>query len=176
MLSRVGSLEAGEMKELGVGLATLSLTRRCLGSLVVSLNEWPQSDCARADLKRQCLIDATLPLPRKSSLLFPMAPMKSMKAAVKSLSKGGIAEAVASETELKKSEVTKVLNSLANVAAKEVKKGKFVIPGVCMIKTRLKPATKAGKREIFGKMCVVKAKPAKTVVKAFPVAALKKSV
>ena len=133
-------------------------------------------DCARADLKWQCLIDATLPLPRKSSLLFPMAPMKSMKAAVKSLSKGGIAEAVAAETELKKSEVTKVLNSLANVAAAEVKKGKFTIPGVCMIKTRLKPATKAGKREMFGKMCVVKAKPAKTVVKAFAVSALKKSV
>merc|ERR1711966_637992 len=110
-----------------------------------------------------------------SSLLFPMAPMKSMKAAVKSLSKGGIAEAVAAETELKKSEVTKVLNSLANVAA-EVEKGKFTIPGVCMIKTRLKPATKAGKREMFGKMCVVKAKPAKTVVKAFAVSALKKSV
>ena len=117
------------------------------------------------------------PLPRPILIfLSTMAPMKSMKAAVKSLSKGGIADAVASETELKKSEVTKVLNSLANVAAKEVKKGKFVIPGVCMIKTRLKPATKAGKREIFGKMCVVKAKPAKTVVKAFPVAALKKSV
>jgi hypothetical protein len=105
-----------------------------------------------------------------------MAPMKSMKAAVKSLSKGGIAEAIAAETEMKKGEVTKVLNSLAAVAAKEVKKGKFVIPGVCMIKTRLKPATKAGKREMFGKVCVVKAKPAKTVVKAFPVAALKKSV
>ena len=42
-----------------------------------------------------------------------------------------------------------------------------------MIKTRLKPATKAGKREMFGKVVVVKAKPAKTVVKAFPVAALK---
>ena len=50
-----------------------------------------------------------------------MAPMKATKAAVKSLTKGGIAEAVAAETELKKSEVTKVLNSLANVAAMEVK-------------------------------------------------------
>jgi len=39
-----------------------------------------------------------------------------------------------------------------------------------------KKATKAGKREIFGKMQIVKAKPAKTVVKAYPVAALKKSI
>ena len=40
----------------------------------------------------------------------------------------------------------------------------------------VKPATKAGKREIFGKMVVVKAKPAKTIVKAYCVAALKKSI
>jgi hypothetical protein len=45
-----------------------------------------------------------------------------------------------------------------------------------MLKTRVKPATKAGKREMFGKTVVVKAKPAKTVVKAFPVAAIKKSI
>merc|ERR1719476_337089 len=64
-----------------------------------------------------------------------------------------------------------------SLAAKEVKKtGKFTIPGVAMVKTRVKPATKAGKREIFGKMCVVKAKPAKTVVKAYAVAAIKKAV
>ena len=105
---------------------------------------------------------------------FPMAPMK--KAAVKSLTKGGLADAVATEVEMKKSEVTKVLNSLASVAASEVKKGKFVIPGVCMIKTRTKPATKAGEKTMFGKTVLVKAKPAKTVVKAFPVSALKKSV
>ena len=75
-----------------------------------------------------------------------MAPTK--KVAVKSLTKGGLADAVAQEVEMKRSEVTKVLNSLAGVAAKEVKKGKFVIPGVCMIKTRTKPATKAGERVI----------------------------
>ena len=45
-----------------------------------------------------------------------------------------------------------------------------------MVKTRLKPATKAGKREVFGKVMMVKAKPARTVVKAFPVSALKKCV
>ena len=45
-----------------------------------------------------------------------------------------------------------------------------------MLKTRRKPATKACKKEIFGKMQMVKAKPAKTVVKAFPVAAIKQAV
>merc|ERR1719360_432855 len=93
------------------------------------------------------------------------------------LSKSGIAEAIATATELKKSDCVKVLTSLAEVGAKEVKKtGKFTLPGLVMVKTRLKPATKAGKREIFGKMQMVKAKPAKTVVKAFCVAALKKAV
>ena len=56
------------------------------------------------------------------------------------------------------------------------KAGVFMLPGLVKIKTRVKPATKAGKREIFGKMVVVKAKPARKIVKAFPLAALKKSV
>merc|ERR1712040_12328 len=95
----------------------------------------------------------------------------------KPITKGALAQALADGTELKKTQVTKVLDTLASVASREVKKtGKCTIPGLCMIKTRLKPATKAGKREIFGKMVMVKAKPAKTIVKAFAVAALKKSV
>ena len=66
---------------------------------------------------------------------------------------------------LKRGVCSKIIDSLATLAAAEVKKtGKFVIPGVAMLKTRVKPATKAGKREIFGKEVMVKAKPAKTVV------------
>merc|ERR1712003_583537 len=105
--------------------------------------------------------------------------MKAMKAmgGGKPMSKGALAQALADGTELKRSEVTKVLDTLASVATREVKTtGKCTIPGLCMIKTRVKPASKAGKREIFGKLVVVKAKPAKTIVKAFAVAALKKSV
>ena len=102
-----------------------------------------------------------------------MKAMKSMKAA-KYMTKTALADAIATACELKRSQVSGVLNNLAEVAAKHVKSdGIFTIPGLCRIKTRLKPATKAGKREIFGEMRVVKAKPAKTVVKAFPVAALK---
>merc|ERR1712066_903487 len=107
----------------------------------------------------------------------PKAMGKAMKASGKVLSKGGLAEAIATETELKKKDCMRVLDSLAAVATKQVKSaGKVTIPGLCMIKTRVKPATKAGKREIFGKMVTVKAKPARTVVKAFPVSALKKSI
>merc|ERR1712039_1141542 len=106
-----------------------------------------------------------------------MKAMKAMKAGAKALSKGALCDAIAAETQVKKSECSKVFDALAAIATKEVQKtGKVTIPGVCMIKTRLKPAQKAGKREMFGKVVVVKAKPAKTIVKAIPVAALKKSV
>merc|ERR1711976_48179 len=93
------------------------------------------------------------------------------------MSKGAIADAMAAACETKKGEMTKVLDALAEVITKEVKStGKFKIPGVCMIKTRHKPARKAGKRMAFGKEVKVKAKPARTIVKAFPVADLKKAV
>merc|ERR1712060_185948 len=72
---------------------------------------------------------------------------------------------------------SKILSVLGEVAAKELKShGKFKFPGVFQIKTRVKPATKACQKNIFGELRTVKAKPAKTVVKAFPLAALKKSV
>merc|ERR1712178_348564 len=106
-----------------------------------------------------------------------MKGMKAMKAGARPMTKGGLAEAiVASGVEIKKGEASKIIDSLAGIAAQQVKSaGKFVLPGLCMIKTRQKPATKAGKREVFGKVMMVKAKPARIIVKAFPVAALKKS-
>ena len=107
-----------------------------------------------------------------------MAP-KGMKkaAAAKAMRNCALADALATGAELKKGVVTKLLASLAEVGTAEVKKaGVFTIPGLARIKTRRKPATKATKRIMFGKETLVKAKPAKTVVKAFPVAALKASI
>merc|ERR1711860_143026 len=101
----------------------------------------------------------------------------AMKATATAMTKGALADALATATEVKKSQCAKLLGTLATVATAEVKKaGVFTLPGLCRIKTRVKPATKAGKREIFGKMQIVKAKPARTIVKAFPVAALKRSI
>merc|ERR1712087_179342 len=99
------------------------------------------------------------------------------RAAGTALTKTGIAEALATASEVKRSDCSKIIDALAEMAAKQVKTvGKFVVPGVVMIKTRRKAATRAGKRLMFGKEVVVAAKPAKTVVKAFPVSALKKSI
>merc|ERR1712072_316406 len=112
-----------------------------------------------------------------------MKAMKAMKAlkkkavSAKSLSKTGIADHLATKSGLKKSECAKLLDTFADLATAEVKKaGKFTIPGLCMIKTRMKPARKAGTREAFGKTIKVKAAPVKKIVKAFCVSALKKSI
>ena len=107
-----------------------------------------------------------------------LPPMKSMKAgAKKAMSKGALTKALATEHGLKQSVLSKMINSFVAIAGQEVKKnGVFTVPGLCKIKTRTKPATKAGMKMMFGKETKVKAKPAKTVVKAFPVAALKKQI
>merc|ERR1719333_1656068 len=98
------------------------------------------------------------------------APM--MKASV--MTKSALCAAIAEACEIKNKVASTALATLAAVGAGEVKKsGKFVIPGLAMIKTRKKPATKAGKKLMFGEMKLVKAKPAKTVVKAFAAKALK---
>merc|ERR1719393_1047347 len=99
-----------------------------------------------------------------------MAPM--MKSTV--MTKSALTAALAESCEVKRGVISTALITLASIATTEAKKnGKFVIPGVVMIKTRQKKATKAGKRDIFGKVVMVKAKPAKTIVKAFPAKALK---
>merc|ERR1719271_1521082 len=103
--------------------------------------------------------------------------MKSMKAGGKAMTKGAMTKTLSTEHYLKQKIVSEVINSVVAIAAKEVKStGIFTLPGVCRIKTRMKPATKAGVRMMFGKETKVKARPAKTIVKAFPVAALKKQI
>merc|ERR1712007_11698 len=105
-----------------------------------------------------------------------MVAMKASKGKT-AMSKSGIADAVSSKTGLKKSQCSGVLTALAELGAAEVKKnGKFTLPGLCFIKTRLKPATKAGKKMMFGQEVTVKAMKAKTVVKARPASALKNVV
>merc|ERR1719510_1979336 len=105
--------------------------------------------------------------------------MKAMKSASNSkvMTKGALVRTLAEQHKMKAKVCSGLLESLATLATTEVKKtGIFTIPGLCRIKTRVKPATKAGVRVMFGKETKVKAKPAKTIVKAFPVAALKKQI
>merc|ERR1711935_604147 len=98
-----------------------------------------------------------------SLTMVAMKTMKKKAVSAKSMTKGGIADALATKSGLKKSEVSKLLESFTDLATAEVKKaGKFTIPGLC----RLKPARKAGTMQSFGKTIKVKAAPAKKIVKA----------
>merc|ERR1711924_54012 len=86
-------------------------------------------------------------------MLPPMKSKKSMKAGAKAMSKGAITKELATKHELKQAACSKIINSLVTIATNEVKKtGIFTIPGLC----RLKPATKAGVRTMFGKEVKVK--------------------
>ena len=76
------------------------------------------------------------------------AAVKAMEAkkhrkAMKSISEAGLLEALATATELKKSDCAKVLTSLSEIMINEVNEtGKFTIPGIVKIKTHVKPAMK----------------------------------
>merc|ERR1711935_827691 len=81
-----------------------------------------------------------------------LPPMKSMKASAKAMTKGVLAKALATEHGLKQKACSEVINSVVAIATQEVKKtGVFTVPGLCRLKTRSKPATKAGVRMMFGK-------------------------
>ncbi|CAE7255070.1 unnamed protein product [Symbiodinium microadriaticum] len=55
----------------------------------------------------------------------------------KAMTKGQLADQLATKSELKKKEVLSVLQNLSEIGASEVTTtGKFVLPGLCMIKTR----------------------------------------
>merc|ERR1711879_818959 len=97
-----------------------------------------------------------------------------MKTGVKAMSKGTITKMLSEQHGLKVKACSELLDSFVEIACQEVKKtGVFTVPGLCRIKTRTKPATKAGLKNIFGKEVRV---AAKKVVKAFPVAALKNQI
>merc|ERR1711865_1053366 len=93
-----------------------------------------------------------------------MKAMKAMKASSKVMTKGALVKTLAEQNEMTTKVCSGLLESLATLATAEGKKnGIFTIPGLCRIKTRVKPATKAGVRMMFGPEMKVKAKPAKTV-------------
>merc|ERR1712100_1009060 len=103
------------------------------------------------------------------SFLFSTMPMKAMKMKAmkamkaggsKAMTKGALTAATAEEHQLKQKVCREVLDSFVAIAAAEVKKnGIFNVPNLFRIKTRVKPATKAGTRMMFGKEVKVSAKP-----------------
>merc|ERR1712228_86971 len=81
--------------------------------------------------------------------------------------KKALIAALAENSEVKKGVISKALSILTSVQTREAQA--FVqtyLMQHLLNKTRQKMATKAGKRENFGKVVMVKAKRAKTTVKA----------
>jgi DNA-binding protein HU-beta len=95
------------------------------------------------------------------------------------MTKSQLIEQVATANELAKKQVKGVMESLATIGYKELKKnGVFVLPGFAKFVVIKKPATKARKgiNPFTKEETVFKAKPARKVVRARPVKAAKDAV
>lgn len=95
------------------------------------------------------------------------------------MTKSGLIEKVAEHAELTKKDVKNVLEGLADIGYKELKKsGVFLLPGFAKFVVIKKPATKArkGTNPFTGEPMTFKAKPARKIVRARPVKAAKDAV
>src|SRR3954467_15786510 len=95
------------------------------------------------------------------------------------MTKSQLIEKIAAESELAKKDVKGVLETLASVGYKELKKtGAFVVPGFAKFVVIRKPATKARKgiNPFTKEPTVFKAKPARKIVRARLVKAAKDAV
>jgi DNA-binding protein HU-beta len=97
----------------------------------------------------------------------------------KQMTKSQLIEQIATTNELAKRDVKGVMETLATVGYKELKKnGVFVVPGFAKFVVIKKPATKArkGTNPFTGEPTTFKAKPARKIVRARPVKAAKDAV
>ena len=95
------------------------------------------------------------------------------------MTKSEMIEKIAATTELSKKDVKGVIESIATVGYKELKKnGAFVVPGFAKFVVIKKPATKARKgiNPFHQEAQMFKAKPARKIIRARPVKAAKDAV
>jgi DNA-binding protein HU-beta len=95
------------------------------------------------------------------------------------MTKSQLIERIAAENEFAKRDVKGVLETLARVGYKELKKNCiFVVPGFAKFVVIKKPATKERKgiNPFSGEETMFKAKPARKIVRARPVKAAKDAV
>jgi DNA-binding protein HU-beta len=95
------------------------------------------------------------------------------------MTKSQLIEQISSKTELAKRDVKGMLEQLAEIGYKELKKNNvFLVPGFAKFVVIKKPATKArqGTNPFNGEPMTFKAKPARKIVRARPVKAVKSAV
>ena len=95
--------------------------------------------------------------------------------------KGEVFTAIGEKTGLSKKQVASVFDGLSELIARELGKkgpGQFVVPGLLKLKVVRKPATKEkqGINPFTKQPITIKAKPARNVVRALPLKALKELV
>ena len=100
---------------------------------------------------------------------------------MKQMSKSELIQTIADQHSgtLTRKDVKGIIESLASVGYKELKKtGAFVLPGFAKFVVVKKPATKAreGTNPFTGEKMMFKAKPARKIVRARPVKAIKDAV
>ena len=99
---------------------------------------------------------------------------KQLKIA-KPLPKGELAVELAEDCGITKAMALDFLDLLAVLGTAEVI-GLFVVPGLARLKVKTLPQRVAGKKGLFGKEVMMKGYPSRRVMKAFPVAVLKRSL
>jgi nucleoid DNA-binding protein len=122
--------------------------------------------------------EKSAPAAEKSSSSKPEASGSSK---AKAATKAEIYNNLSEKTGLGKKEIAGLFDAMADLIAKELGKkgpGQFVIPGLLKLKVVRKPATKAkqGINPFTKEPMTVKAKPARNVVKAVPMKALRELV
>jgi nucleoid DNA-binding protein len=106
------------------------------------------------------------------------AAKKPVKGIREPMTKSALYTQLADATGLKKKDVMNVFDALTTIINGHIKKGaagQFTLPGLCKVKVRRKPATKARKgiNPFTGEPTIFKAKPATNVVKILPLKAMK---
>ena len=106
---------------------------------------------------------------------------KTAAAAAKPLSKAQIIAEIAETTDLGRKDVAAVFDAMGGQIKKSLGKrgpGAYTVPGLMKLTVQRKPATKArpGINPFTGEEIMIKAKPARNVVKVRPLKALKEMV
>jgi len=101
------------------------------------------------------------------------APVRKTTAIQKPMTKSGIIQEIAQNTDLSKKQVSSVLDELAVLIERHIKKraaGQFTLPGLMKIEVKKKPASKAreGINPRTGEKIAIQAKPARKAVKIRP--------
>jgi nucleoid DNA-binding protein len=99
----------------------------------------------------------------------------------KPASKSAMFQSLAEATGLTRKQIASVFEELTNLIKRDLSKkgpGAIALPGLLKIKRVTKPATKArqGRNPATGEPIMIKAKPARTIVRAQPLKSLKEMV